>query len=268
MKQFHSIFVISCVKSLERRRKMKKSIIALILAIVIQSCVSTDKTHKDYFGYNNNPNYEEPKREPTKSEYPVVHSESQTKKERSTQNEPIIIYNYNFPAPYEPRYLFYPEPNDFGLFLYFGNIFYDPFWDYNLIYYPHHRHHHRIVYYPYPYYYWDDYYWYRRPRVIYIPYENEKEPPKTVRTFGPSRGDYNYDDKSTPTKESRSSSRGGERNKIAPPSDSKDAVEKPVKLKLPEKNNTPSNSPERSNTRDSAPKETPTKQERSSTRPK
>lgn len=249
---------------------MKKSIIALILVIVIQSCVSTDKTHKDYFGYNNNPNYEEPKQKPPKSEYPVVRSESQTKKEWGPQNEPITIYNnYNFIAPYEPRYLFYPEPNDFGLFLYFGNVFYDPFWDYNLIYYPHYKHHHRMVYYPYPYYYWDDYYWYRRPRVIYIPYEDEKERSRTVRSFGPSRGDYNYDNESTPTKESRSTSRSDERNKTVQPSNDKDAGDKQApKLKLPEKTNTPSNSPERSGTRESTPKETPTKQERSSTRPR
>lgn len=256
-------------KKVSKEEKMKKSIFVLILAVFIQSCVSTDKTHKDYFGYNNNPNYRGQTQEPEKSEYPVVRSESSTERKRSIQNEPIIIYNnYNFTPPYEPRYLFYPEPNDFGLFLYFGNIFYDPFWDYNLIYYPYHRHHYPIVYYPYPYYYWDDYYWYRRPRVIYVPYENEKERSKTVRAFGPSRGNYNYDNESTPTKESRSTSRSGERNKIASPSDNKDAVDKPLKLKLPEKTSPPSNSPERSRTRESTPKDTPTKQERSSTRPR
>ncbi len=245
---------------------MKNSIIVLIAAIIIQSCVSTDKTHKDYFGYNNNPKYENPKQEPAKNEYPIIHSESQG--ERTVQDKSIYIYNFNnFPAPYEPRYLFYPEPNDFSLFLYFGNVYYDPFLDYNLIYYPYSRHHHSIIYYPYPYY-WDYYFWHYRPRVVYIPYEKENERPKTVRTFGPSRGDYNYDNESTPTKEKRSTSRSGERSKIAPPSDNQDSGDKPLKLKLPEKSNAPSGSPGRSGTQEPSPQKTPTKQERSSTRPK
>ncbi|MGB9771704.1 MAG: hypothetical protein ACPLX7_06975 [Candidatus Kapaibacteriota bacterium] len=238
-----------------------KILVSFVSFLVLVGCVSVDKTRDEYFGFNNNPKYEEKEQATQEKSVPYVYShKAQNERDRDARenNSTTIINNY-FPYPYDPSYLYNYDPYDLSFFLYYGNRYYDPFWDYYVIYVPYNHKHHHYVYYPYPY--WDYYWWERRPRVIFVPYDYKDEKPRerTVRDFGPSRGGYDGNQGTTPTKEPRSETRGdsGKKTIVRPNEPSKN--KEPVEVKLPEKPSTPREAPK---------SEPNTKQERSSTRPR
>ncbi|MFN3307139.1 MAG: hypothetical protein ACK42Z_08145 [Candidatus Kapaibacteriota bacterium] len=235
--------------------KSKFFLFPLLFLTIFAGCISSNRLREEYFGYNNEPKYDK-NREKTMHNAPHVYSR-QTKQKTDNHGDVYIINNY-YPYPYAPNYVRPYDPFDIDLFLYFGNNYYDPFWNSYVIYIPYtHRHHY--VYYPYPY--WD-YWWDRRHRIIYVPYDVQQEKPRerSVRDFGPSRSDYDYDKRETPTKEARSSSRSEGRNtQVSKTTDIPKTNAEPVKTKLPEK---PSKT-------DETPKsDSKTKQDRSQTRPR
>ncbi|MCX7907917.1 MAG: hypothetical protein N2560_00135 [Ignavibacteria bacterium] len=242
---------------------MKNYPVFFLAVLILASCVSTNKTREDYFGYNNEPKYEVVKKDEAKLSKPYVSSSKEREvNTNSSDNETVYIFNNYYPYPYDPRYFRGYDPSDYQFFFYFGDWYFDPFWDY---YVPYNKRHH-YVYYPYPY--WDYYWWNRKPRVIYVPYDDDyyKQKERTVRNFGPSRGGIDKENLNTPTKEPRSSSRNNETKKTVIKSDEpipNDAV--PIKLKLPEKSSSPKETPK---SNDSPKSEPNTKQDRSSTRPR
>ncbi|MEJ5286572.1 MAG: hypothetical protein WHV60_05125 [Bacteroidota bacterium] len=238
----------------------------VVFSVLLSSCVSTNKSREEYFGYNNEPKYEEKKKTSETTSTPYVYSyenKHNQKKDESSNNPSVIIYNY-YPYPLDPRYVPYDRPYDFDFFLFYGDRYYDPFWDYYVIVVPYNR---RDYYLHYPHHCWDYYWWERRPRVIYVPYDYKDEKPRerTVRDFGPSRGVVDDNRQSTPTKEPRSGSRHEPAKKsIVRPDEPNKNTSEPVKLTLPEKSSTPKETP-----KTETPKSEPnTKQERSSTRPR
>lgn len=235
--------------------KTKFFLMSLISLAVLASCVSINKSREGYFGYNNEPKYNKTQTS-TKQNTAYVYSHD-VKRNSNNSGDVYIINNYS-PYPYAPNYIRFYDPFDLDLFLYFGNKYYDPFWDSYVIYVPYNQRN-NCVYYPYPY--WD-YPWDRRSRIIYIPYDVHQGKPRerTVRDFGPSRGNYDYEKREIPSKETRSSSRSEGRNsQVTKPIEIPRTDTEPAKSKLPEK---PSKV-------DETPKSEPkTKQDRSSTRPR
>lgn len=247
--------------------KTKFVFLTLMISTVLISCVTANKSREEYFGYNNQPEYVTKKSDATHStSYIYSKPEESTKQSRNKKDGDgnTYIFNNYYPYPYDPRYLPPYDPYDVNFFLYFGDRYYDPLLGYDVIYIPYNQRH-RYVYYPYPY--WD-YWWDRRRTIIYVPYDIKEEKPKerTVRDFGPSRGGYDYDNSSVPTKEPRSSSRSDEgRKTIVKPEGQDRNTSEPVKIKLPEKSSSPKETPKSSEPPKSEPN---TKQERSSTRPR
>ena len=248
--------------------KLRLASLLLTIALVMLGCASPNKSREDYFGYNNTPKFEK-KEKPKQEVKPYVYSYSEYSKSRysdEARQQNVYIFNNYYPYPYDPRFVEFYDPYSFNVFLQIGNPYYDPFWDYRYVVMPYSRSNCYIVY-PYPY--WDYYWWRHRPHIIYVPDDGWKEPKtRTVRDFGPSRGNYKFDDQAIPTKESRSSQRGGESStkSTSKPSETPKKADEPVKLKLPEKTETPrSDSPK---TKETPKSDSPTKQERSSTRPR
>lgn len=248
---------------------MKKNLflMALSLGLVFSSCVSPNKSRQDYFGYNNLPEVE--KKEKSEYDKPYIYSSqdnSDYKRNNQFEQGNIYIFNNYYPYPYEPRFVDFYDPYSFNIFLHIGSRYYDPFWDYRYFCMPYSRSRYYIVHH-YPY--WDYYWWHRRPYIIYVPMEEHREPKaRTVRDFGPSRGSYDYDDRTSPTKESRSSSRSSEspKKQSIRPNETPKTYEEPLREKAPKKFDSPrSDSPKIKE----APKTEPaTKHERSSTRPR
>ncbi len=254
MKQ-NKIYFVCLIDNLEA--KMKKIIILFSIILIIQSCVSTNKTSKDYFGYNNNPKYET-------SIFEKFQDKPEISSTSSYDYEPyerkIEVYNY-YIGPYDPLYYERIDPFDWGFYYYLGRPYYDPFWGCYVYYKPHH-HHPVVVYYPHPY----DY-WYPRKRVIYVPVQREEPKKRTTRTFGPSRGTVDFESQKTssPSKEKRSERRDGHSNESKPKEIAPDKNDAP-KIKIQGK--TPATTPNTPDKPSESPKESPSKQERSSTRPK
>lgn len=247
--------------------KIKFVLFNFILSIVLLGCISTNKSREEFFGYNNQPEYETKKSQVSQTT-PYIYSKSEnttkhSRTEKDAEGNTYVINNY-FPYPYDPRYFPSYDPFAWNFSFYFGDKYYDPLWGYDVIYIPY-NYKHRYVYYPYPY--WD-YWWDRRRTIIYVPYDVNDDKPRerTVRDFGPSRSGFDYDNSSVPTKEPRSSSRGeeGRKNIVKPEGQDRNAAE-PVKIKLPEKTTSPKETPRTSEPPKSEPN---TKQERSSTRPR
>ncbi len=244
---------------------MKRNLflMAFILSLVFSACVSTNNSRQDYFGYNNVP--EVKKKEKSKYDKPYIYAspnEVDYERKKQIEQQNIYIYNNYYPYPYDPRFVDFYDPYTFDIFLYMGSPYYDPFWDFRYVCMQYSRSKYYVVYH-YPY--WDYYWWNRRNHIIYVPIEEPREPKvRTVRDFGPSRGRYEYDDRTSPTKESRSSSRSSEQQKkqSVRPNES----DEPLREKSPQKVSSPkSDAPK---IKESPKAEPATKQERSSTRPR
>lgn len=244
-----------------------KFLLITAFALLLASCVSTNKSREYYFGFNNEPKYENKTKTDSQS-VPNVYSyqrnkETKIRKKQNDDGDTYIINNY-YPYPYDPRYVRTFDPYDVDIFFFYGDKYYDPYCDSYVIFSPHQRRHY-YIYYPHPY--WG-YWWERKPRVIYVPYDDSYEKPreKKVRDFGPSRGDYDFNNGNVPTKEARSPSRGNEVKKnIVPPDEPNRKEAEPVKLKLPDRSSTPRETPKNQEPPKSEPN---TKQERSPTRPR
>jgi hypothetical protein len=251
---------------LEEIAMKKKVWINLLISLtLLAGCVSSNKTREEYFGFNNEPKYEKQEknnRATTPSIYSYPEKKDNYNRLDDSKQQVYIINNY-YPYPYDPRFIGFYDSYDYYFSLRYFDLSYDPFIDYYIIYVPYNRKHH-FVYIPYPY--WRDYWWDRRPPYVFVPYDYEKPREKKVRDFGPSRGSYDYNDRVTPTKEPRSSSRNGEEKKstIRPDTPQKESAE-PVKLKLPSKSSEPGETPSNKEVPKS---ESNTKQNRSSTRPR
>lgn len=252
---FVQIIRINLCRQFGGKMKTKFFLFALISFLIFAGCASSNKLREEYFGYNNEPKYDKTLK---KTNHSTPHVYSRKINQKTDNSGDVYIINNYYPYPYAPNYVRFYDPFDIDLFLYFGNNYYDPFWDSYVIYVPYNQRHH-CVYYPSPY--WS-YWWDRRSRIIYVPYDVKEDKPRErrVRDFGPSRGDYDYDKRETPTKETRSSSRSEGRNtQVTKPTDTPRIDTEPVKTKLPEK---PSKA-------DETPKsESKTKQDRSQTRPR
>ncbi|MGQ9819768.1 MAG: hypothetical protein ACUVQ1_07590 [Candidatus Kapaibacteriales bacterium] len=246
---------------------MKSFIFWLLVLTFIVGCSSTRQTKDNFIGYSSFPEREKQEKVNTtntvkKQDHPTItSSQPLTEEVYNGKGKNVIINNYY--GPYHPNYYPYdPFVTDFWIY------YYDPFFFTNdrltIVYSPYYGKH--FIYYPYPYdpYYWD--YWMRRRGIVYVPAKTEPERPKTIRDFGPSRGNPDNDKYYTPTSQSRSSSRSAGKTTTTIIDKDEPTFHSPaneaIRAKAPEKFADPNNK----NSKE-APK-TNTKNKRSSTRPK
>lgn len=248
---------------------MKAFILLTSVVFFIVGCSSTRQIKDEYFGYSSFPEREKKEKvNNTKSlknqNYPTItSSEPLAEYSRQEQDTKIVINNYY--GPFHPHYYPY-DPFDTDFWIFYSDPFYYPYRNFSIVYVPYHHKH--FIYYPYPYdpCYWD--HWMYHRGVVYVPTKSEPQRPRTVRDFGPSRSSNVNDRHSTPTRQSRSSSRDDEKSTSIPTinPNNKPSVNtttnETIKVKTPKKYSEP-------NSKSS--KEAPTsktKNERSSTRPK
>lgn len=248
---------------------MKSLIFLTLVLTLIVGCSSIRQTKDEYFGYSSFPERRKKEKEISSDSlnnqnYPTIYSSQPLTEYTSREGDTKIVINHYYGPFHSPYYHYDPFETDFWFF--YSDPFYYPYGNFSVIYVPYHHKH--FTYYPYPYdpYYWD--YWMRRRAVVYVPVKYEPERPRTVRDFGPSRGNNENDSYSTPTRASRSSSRNGDKSTSIPTVEpnNKPSVNttygETTKVKTPEKYTEP---------RSKSSKEAPTiktKNERSSTRSK
>lgn len=240
---------------------MKGYIFFTLVVALTFGCSSTQQNKDEYFGYSSFPNRQNKEKvnntDALKNQnYPTItSSEPRTEYNHRDRDTKIVIYNYY--GPYHPRYYPY-NPFDIDFWFFYP----DPFF----VYVPYHHKHFIFYRFPYDPYYWN--YWMYPRGKVYVPVKSVTEQTRTVRDFGPSRGNNENDSYFPPTRQSRSSSRNGKKSTSIPTiqPNNKPSVNtttgETTQVKTPKKYSEPSR---KSSKKAQTPK---TKNERSSTRPK
>ncbi|MFN3270314.1 MAG: hypothetical protein ACK42G_07000, partial [Candidatus Kapaibacteriota bacterium] len=76
----------------------------VVFSVLLSSCVSTNKSREEYFGYNNEPKYEEKKKtsETTSTPYVYSYENKHNQKKDESSNNPSVIIDNDYPYPLDP----------------------------------------------------------------------------------------------------------------------------------------------------------------------